>query len=95
MMFRTKKAWKLYQVKGIYIWKYYFLAFHWLTFQLISDMLSFERNNHVFWEHTEEGHTVAIMLEYFLQHCSKDCNKNPLQRVDLLHIELELRGLNY
>ena len=35
------------------------------------------------------------MLEYFLQCCPKDCIKKFLQRVDLTHIELELRGLNY
>jgi hypothetical protein len=35
------------------------------------------------------------MLNYFLQRCPKDCTKKPLQRVDLLHIELKLRVLNY
>ena len=35
------------------------------------------------------------MLEYFLQRCPKDCTEKFLQRADLLHIELELRGLNY
>jgi hypothetical protein len=35
------------------------------------------------------------MLEYFLQLCHKDCTKRSLQRVDLLHIKLKLRGLNY
>jgi hypothetical protein len=37
------------------------------------------------------------MLEYFLQRYLKDCTKKrPLfQRAKLLHIELELQGLNY
>jgi hypothetical protein len=35
------------------------------------------------------------MLEYFLQRCPKDCTKKFLLRIDLLHIELELRDLNY
>jgi hypothetical protein len=35
------------------------------------------------------------MLEYFLQHCPNDCIKRPLQKVDLLQIQLELRGVNY
>jgi hypothetical protein len=34
-------------------------------------------------------------VEYFLQRCPKDCTINPLQRANLLHIKLELRGLNY
>jgi hypothetical protein len=38
---------------------------------------------------------IVHMLERFLQRCPKDCAKNFLQRVDLLHFELELRGLNY
>ena len=36
-----------------------------------------------------------LILEYFLQRCPKDCTKISLQRLDLLHIELELQGLNY
>jgi hypothetical protein len=35
------------------------------------------------------------MLEYFLQCCPKDRTKKSLQRVDLLHIKLELLGLKY
>jgi hypothetical protein len=35
------------------------------------------------------------MLEYFLQRCRKDRTKWFLQRVDLLHIKLKLRDLNY
>ena len=35
------------------------------------------------------------LLEYFSQRCPKDCTKKALQRVDLLHIELEFRALNY
>ena len=36
------------------------------------------------------------MLGYVLRYyCPKDCNKKILQGVDLLHIELGLRGLNY
>jgi hypothetical protein len=38
---------------------------------------------------------IVRMLEYCLQRCPKDCGKKLLQRVDLLHIELELRSLNY
>jgi hypothetical protein len=37
----------------------------------------------------------VCMLEYFLQRCCpKDCTRNPLQRTNLLHIRLKLRGLN-
>ena len=39
--------------------------------------------------------TRVCMLEYFLQRFPKDCTKNPLQRTNLLHIRLKLRGLNY
>jgi hypothetical protein len=35
------------------------------------------------------------ILEYFLQRYSKDCARKPLQTTNLLHIRLELRGLNY
>jgi hypothetical protein len=36
------------------------------------------------------------MLEYFLQRCCLEyCTKKSLQRIDLLHIELEIWGLNY
>jgi hypothetical protein len=35
------------------------------------------------------------ILEYFLQHCPKNCTKKSLRRVDLQHIEPELLGLNY
>ena len=35
------------------------------------------------------------MLEYFLQHCPKDCIKKLLQRINLPHIRLGLRDLNY
>jgi hypothetical protein len=35
------------------------------------------------------------MLEYFLQCCFKGSTKKSLQRVDLLHIELESRDRNY
>ena len=35
------------------------------------------------------------MLKYFLQRFPKGYTKKPLQKVDLPHIKLELRGLNY
>ena len=35
------------------------------------------------------------LLEYFLQRYPEDCTEKVLQRVVLLHIELELRDLNY
>ena len=37
----------------------------------------------------------TTFVRYVLQRCPKDCTKKFLQRIDLLHIELELRGLNY
>jgi hypothetical protein len=38
---------------------------------------------------------VRMLLEYFLQCYFKNCTKKVLQRVDLLHTELQLWGLNY
>ena len=34
-------------------------------------------------------------VEHFLYRCSKGCTKKFLQKVNLLHIDLELRALNY
>ena len=38
---------------------------------------------------------IARMLEYFVQRCPKDCTRQSPQKVNLLHIQLKLRGLNY
>ena len=37
----------------------------------------------------------VCMSENFLQRYPKDCIRKPLQGANLLHIRLELRGLNY
>jgi hypothetical protein len=35
------------------------------------------------------------MLEHFLQRFPKDCTKKFLRGIGLLHVKLELQGLNY
>ena len=48
------------------------------------------------WEHILGGQGAYVTVEHFLQRFPKDCNtKKSLQRIDLLHFKLELRGLNY
>jgi hypothetical protein len=35
------------------------------------------------------------MLQHFLQRFPKDCTKRVVQKIELLHFKLKLRGLNY
>jgi hypothetical protein len=88
----TLKKMVINQEKGFYFWRYYFLTFNWLFSQCLrcshmsTTMCSVSSIQDV---------RGVCMLEYFLQRCSKDCTRKPLQRTILLHLRLELRDLNY
>ena len=91
IMLHIKKKLVISQAKRIYIWKYYFLTFQ------IDFSVTIYRCSHLCttlcFRSIQE--VRVRMLEHFSQRFPKGCTEKYLQKIDLLHVKLKLRGLNY